>query len=73
MANVPLKSLKFPGLSDTYTIPTKTSELSNDSGFLTSSSLPDALAIEIPFYQYRQNREGSITNKISPSFTTDPS
>ena len=37
MANKPLKSLTFPGLDDTYTIPTKTSELQNDSGFGTYS------------------------------------
>lgn len=37
MANKALKSLTFPDLSDTYTIPTKTSDLTNDSGFLTSA------------------------------------
>lgn len=37
MANKALKSLTFPDLSDTYTIPTKTSDLANDSGFITSA------------------------------------
>ena len=37
MANTPLQSLTFSTLEDTYTIPTKTSELINDSGFGTYS------------------------------------
>lgn len=37
MANKPLVSLQFPDLADTYTIPTKTSDLTNDSGFITSA------------------------------------
>lgn len=37
MANIPLQTLTFPDLSDTYTIPTKTSDLANDSGFGTYS------------------------------------
>ena len=40
MANKPLVSLQFPDLSDTYTIPTKTSDLTNDSGFVTSVPSP---------------------------------
>ena len=37
MANKPLVSLQFPDLADTYTVPTKTSDLTNDSGFITSA------------------------------------
>lgn len=37
MANKPLVSLQFPDLSDTYTIPTKTSDLANDSNFIAST------------------------------------
>ena len=37
MANKALKSLTFPDLSDTYTIPTKTSDLTNDSNFMEST------------------------------------
>lgn len=37
MANKALKSLTFPDLSDTYTIPTKTSDLTNDSNFIAST------------------------------------
>ena len=37
MANTPLQSLTFSTLEDTYTIPTKTSDLANDSGFGTYS------------------------------------
>ena len=37
MANKALKSLTFPDLSDTYTIPTKTSDLANDSNFIAST------------------------------------
>jgi hypothetical protein len=40
MADKPLKSLTFPGLSDTYTIPESTSDLVNDSGFITSADVP---------------------------------
>ena len=37
MANKALESLTFPGLADTYTIPTKTSDLTNDSNFMEST------------------------------------
>lgn len=40
MANKPLVSIKFPDLADTYTIPQKTSDLTNDSGFITASGAP---------------------------------
>jgi hypothetical protein len=40
MADKPLKSLTFPGLPDTYTIPESTSDLVNDSGFITSADVP---------------------------------
>lgn len=39
MSNIPLKTVKFPGLPDTYTIPSKVSDLNNDTGFITSSAL----------------------------------
>lgn len=41
MADKPLKSLTFPGLSDTYTIPESTSDLINDSGFISSPATAD--------------------------------
>lgn len=37
MADISLKTIQFPGLDDTYTIPTKTSDLDNDSDFGTYS------------------------------------
>lgn len=40
MANKPLVSIAFPDLPDTYTIPQKTSDLTNDSGFITASGAP---------------------------------
>lgn len=40
MANKPLVSIEFPDLPDTYTIPQKTSDLTNDSGFITASGAP---------------------------------
>ena len=40
MANKPLVSIEFPDLPDTYTIPQKTSDLQNDSGFITASGAP---------------------------------
>lgn len=40
MANKPLVSITFPDLPDTYTIPQKTSDLTNDSGFITASGAP---------------------------------
>lgn len=46
MANKPLKSLTFPGLSDTYTIPEKTSDLTNDSGFVNSAGAASAAPIQ---------------------------
>ena len=39
MANKPLKSLTFPDLADTYTIPTKVSDLTNDAGYVSSESM----------------------------------
>lgn len=46
MANVPLKSLNFPDLSNTYTIPTKTSDLTNDSGFVDSTGVASAAPVQ---------------------------
>ena len=46
MANKPLVSLQFPGLSDTYTIPTKTSDLQNDSGFVNTSGAAAASPVQ---------------------------
>ncbi len=48
MANKALKSLTFPDLTDTYTIPTKTSDLANDSGYITSASVPSAASSGTP-------------------------
>ena len=42
MANKPLVSITFPDLPDTYTIPQKTSDLTNDSGFITSAPSPSS-------------------------------
>lgn len=46
MANKPLVSLQFPDLSDTYTIPTKTSDLQNDSGFVNTSGAAAASPVQ---------------------------
>lgn len=37
MADTPLKSLTFPGLTPRYTIPQNTSDLTNDSGFVDAA------------------------------------
>lgn len=47
MANKPLKTIQFPGLSDTYTIPTKVTDLSNDANYATSSQVSSAIASAI--------------------------
>lgn len=46
MANIQLKTLKFPGLADTYTVPQKTSDLTNDSSFLSSSDIDATLSVQ---------------------------
>lgn len=46
MANVPLKSLVFPGLDPTYTVPQKTSDLTNDSGFVNASGAASAAPVQ---------------------------
>ena len=46
MADKPLKSLTFPGLADTYTIPEKTSDLTNDSGFVNASGAASAAPVQ---------------------------
>jgi hypothetical protein len=47
MARTPLASMQFPGLPDTYTIPQKTSDLTNDSGFLTAPVAESDLSEEL--------------------------
>lgn len=47
MANKPLKTIQFPGLSDTYTIPTKVTDLSNDANYATTSAVSSAIASAI--------------------------
>lgn len=46
MANTPLQSLTFSTLEDTYTIPTKTSDLTNDSGFVNASGAASAAPVQ---------------------------
>lgn len=46
MANKPLVSIKFPDLADTYTIPQKTSDLTNDSGFVNASGAAAAAPVQ---------------------------
>lgn len=41
MANKSLKTIKFPGLDDTYTIPQDTSDLTNGAGFISSYTETD--------------------------------
>ena len=46
MADKPLKSMTFPGLDDRYTIPQKTSDLTNDSGFVDASGAAAAAPVQ---------------------------
>lgn len=46
MANKPLVSIAFPDLPDTYTIPQKTSDLTNDSGFVNASGAAAAAPVQ---------------------------
>ena len=46
MANKPLASISFPDLPDTYTIPQKTSDLTNDSGFVNASGAAAAAPVQ---------------------------
>lgn len=46
MANKPLVSIEFPDLPDTYTIPQKTSDLTNDSGFVNVSGAAAAAPVQ---------------------------
>ena len=46
MANKPLVSIEFPDLPDTYTIPQKTSDLQNDSGFVNASGAAAAAPVQ---------------------------
>lgn len=46
MANKPLVSITFPDLPDTYTIPQKTSDLTNDSGFVNASGAAAAAPVQ---------------------------
>lgn len=46
MANKPLVSIEFPDLPDTYTIPQKTSDLTNDSGFVNASGAAAAAPVQ---------------------------
>lgn len=41
MANKKLKTIKFPGLNDTYTIPQDTGDLTNGAGFISSYTETD--------------------------------
>jgi len=70
MANVPLKSLNFPDLPNTYTIPTKTSDLTNDSGFVNASGAASAAPV-----QSVNGQTGAVTVNdvyIGSTAPTDP-
>jgi hypothetical protein len=67
MANVPLKSLNFPDLPNTYTIPTKTSDLTNDSGFVNASGAASAAPV-----QSVNGQTGDVTVTGPSAATTAP-
>lgn len=67
MANVPLKSLNFPDLSNTYTIPTKTSDLTNDSGFVNASGAASAAPV-----QSVNGQTGDVAVTVPSAATTAP-
>ena len=70
MADKPLKSLTFPDLTDTYTIPQKTSDLTNDSGFVNASGAASAAPV-----QSVNGQTGDVdvnTVYIGSSAPTDP-
>ena len=67
MANVPLKSLNFPDLSNTYTIPTKTSDLTNDSGFVNASGAASAAPV-----QSVNGSTGAVTINVPSAATSAP-
>ena len=70
MADKPLKSLTFPDLTDTYTIPQKPSDLTNDSGFVNASGAASAAPV-----QSVNGQTGDVdvnTVYIGSSAPTDP-
>lgn len=48
MANIPLKDITFPGLSDTYTVPQIDSGLNTSGKAADSKATGDALALKVP-------------------------
>lgn len=69
MANIPLQTLTFPGLSDTYTIPTKLSDLTNDSGFQTATQVEDAIDQHLSAVYKAAGSLASISALPAPSAT----
>jgi hypothetical protein len=70
MANKPLVSIEFPDLPDTYTIPQKTSDLTNDSGFVNASGAAAAAPV-----QSVNGQTGAVTVNevyIGSTAPTDP-
>lgn len=67
MANVPLKSINLPDLPNTYTIPTKTSDLTNDSGFVNASGAASAAPV-----QSVNGSTGAVTINVPSAATTAP-
>lgn len=67
MADKPLKSLTFPGLSDTYTIPEKTSDLTNDSGFVNAAGAASAAPV-----QSVNGSTGAVTVSVPSASSATP-
>ena len=61
MANKLLKSLTVPDLVDTYIIPTKTSDLANDSGFITSAPVTSV-----------NGQTGEVTVSVPSAYASTP-
>ena len=57
MAEKQLKSIKIAGLGDTYILPTATSDLINDSGYITEDSVPTKVS-------QLTNDSGYITDSV---------
>lgn len=62
MANKSLKTIKFPGLDDTYTIPQDTSDLTNGAGFISSYTETDPT---VPSWAKASTKPTYVASEIS--------
>ncbi len=69
MANKPLASIAFPDLPDTYTIPVKTSDLQNDSGYQTATQVEAAIDTHLSAVYKAAGTVASISALPAPSAT----